>query len=464
MPPINQLNPLIPSEFVTPQGYGRSGSASLPACSSKAFVHFSLVPLSPQIGMCNQPNDRWPNQSEVLQGDPQDEDNRPVTRKPGYIQSVTPSASDNNDGGDSTSNLPGSSSADLISSSSIDSFSKSRRSQRTQRAYPSISVNTTSNIEMEVGDSPRKWVYWSVDSTKTRLHEICVEAQTGAKRGREFINELLESYRRLRGIRSWLSLTDCATSTEVQALTILQFIRLLDEKDLVKCGPEKVNLDEIRRTLEYDISTGSIPDEDLHLAWVETTLAHYILHHHKHITDDNINDIISGLPKKTKICVGKKARSVGYGIHGVYGLSLTKFFYLLAVSTGIGLSFFVYWLVKHPGDIQNASVPYFMLMTAVGGFIALPDLYIEDQVRPGGGINVKWEGDQTAQAIQVSWLASELEQAPDNRMYICGALTHTHVRLRFRRGSAQPQAELLMGLSKLHEKSLITGLASIFVR
>lgn len=144
----------------------------------------------------------------------------------------------------------------------------------------------------------------------------------------------------------------------------------------MKCGPEKVSLDEIRRTMEYDISTGSILDEDLHLVWVETTLAHYISHHRKYITDNDIDDIISGLPKKTTCCMDKKARSVGYGIRAVHGLSLTKCLYILAVSTGIGLAFFVYWLVRHPGDIQNASVPYFMLTTAVGGFIALPDLYI----------------------------------------------------------------------------------------
>lgn len=144
----------------------------------------------------------------------------------------------------------------------------------------------------------------------------------------------------------------------------------------MKCGLEKVSLDEIRRTLEYDISTGSIPDEDLHLAWVETTLAHYILHHHKYITDNNIDDIISGLPKKTNCCMDKKARSVGYGIRGVHGLSIMKLHCILAICSGIGLVFFICWLVIHPGDLQNASVPYFMLMAAVGGFIALPDLCI----------------------------------------------------------------------------------------
>ena len=144
----------------------------------------------------------------------------------------------------------------------------------------------------------------------------------------------------------------------------------------MKCGPEKVSLCEIRRTLEYDISTGSVPDEDLHLAWVESTLAHYIMYHRHCITDSDIDDLISGLPKKTNGCIGKKARSVGYGIRGIHGWSLAKFLCMLALSTGIGLIFFVYWLVKHPGDIQNASVPYFMLVAAVVGFIAIPDLYI----------------------------------------------------------------------------------------
>ena len=142
------------------------------------------------------------------------------------------------------------------------------------------------------------------------------------------------------------------------------------------CGLEKVSLDEIRRTQEYDISIGiNLDDEDLHLAWVETTLAHYLLHHGKYITDDKVDEIISGLPKKTNLCMNKKARSIGYGIRGVHGLSVMKFLYLSVVTSGIGLVFFIYWLVKHPGDLQNASVPYFMLVAAVGGFIAISDFY-----------------------------------------------------------------------------------------
>jgi hypothetical protein len=132
-----------------------------------------------------------------------------INRQPDYGQSITTPTSDKKDSEGSASNLR-SSLTNSTSSPSIDSSSQSRRSQHTQRTYPSSSADTLVKTGMEVVDSPGKWVHWCVDATKTRLHEICVEAQIGAKRGREFINELIDSYRRLRGIRWWLSLTDCA--------------------------------------------------------------------------------------------------------------------------------------------------------------------------------------------------------------------------------------------------------------
>lgn len=134
----------------------------------------------------------------------------PLTQQHGYYQPITTPASDKKDSERSARNPPSSSLKHSTSSPSIDSSSQSRRSQRTQRTYPSSSIDTLSKTGMKVVDFPGKWVHWCVDATKTRLHEICVEAQTGAKRGREFINELIDSYRRLRGVRWWLSLTDCA--------------------------------------------------------------------------------------------------------------------------------------------------------------------------------------------------------------------------------------------------------------
>lgn len=55
-----------------------------------------------------------------------------------------------------------------------------------------------------------KYVHWCVDSSKTHLHDICVESKVEAKRGRAFIKEVVTSYKKLRGIRWWFSLTHCA--------------------------------------------------------------------------------------------------------------------------------------------------------------------------------------------------------------------------------------------------------------
>jgi len=42
------------------------------------------------------------------------------------------------------------------------------------------------------------------------VQEICVEGSSGAKNGRQFLQELKTGYRKLRGLRWWFSLTDLA--------------------------------------------------------------------------------------------------------------------------------------------------------------------------------------------------------------------------------------------------------------
>lgn len=147
----------------------------------------------------------------------------------------------------------------------------------------------------------------------------------------------------------------------------------------MRCNSDKVKLEEILKNKEYEISVTAPPesDEELHIAWVEETLSHYLEHHRKTASDEDINKIIQGLPKKMKASVGRKAMSIGYGIRSVQGLSFVRFMCVIGICFILGLCFFVYWLMKHPGDIQNASVPYFMLMAAAGAFVALPDLYIQ---------------------------------------------------------------------------------------
>ena len=59
-------------------------------------------------------------------------------------------------------------------------------------------------------DTPEKLTYlhWCVDSasSKTIVHHICVEQ----KNGKDFLNDLHTSYRKLRGWRWYLSMTTCA--------------------------------------------------------------------------------------------------------------------------------------------------------------------------------------------------------------------------------------------------------------
>lgn len=85
----------------------------------------------------------------------------------------------------------------------------SQKSNANRGRYLSGSGNIAINI---LGSSSvvEKYVHWCVDSSKTHLHDICVESEMEAKKGRAFIKELLTSYKKLRGIRWWFSLTHCS--------------------------------------------------------------------------------------------------------------------------------------------------------------------------------------------------------------------------------------------------------------
>jgi hypothetical protein len=150
----------------------------------------------------------------------------------------------------------------------------------------------------------------------------------------------------------------------------------VDEKDWVEPGQEILSIRELREAPDYDISISN-SNENTHLMWVEAALGHYILHHGNDVSDRQIEQIISGLPKKRLVPIGKEAMSIGYGIHGVQGLSLFRLAIVFMTTAIPGLAFFAYWLKSHPYDIQNASVPYFMLTTAVWPLIAMADMYLK---------------------------------------------------------------------------------------
>jgi hypothetical protein len=150
----------------------------------------------------------------------------------------------------------------------------------------------------------------------------------------------------------------------------------LDDQDLAAYSPETVKLDDIKPTLGYEISKCGLLEDLLHITWVETTLAHYI-QRHASVNDQEVDALISGLPKRIKSCHGMKGRSHGYGIRAVHGWSVVKVLSLFIISAIPGLLFFCVWLVNHPGDLQNASIPYFMMLTTFPCVTFVVDLYVD---------------------------------------------------------------------------------------
>lgn len=107
---------------------------------------------------------------------------------------------------------PSGNSGNLATPSTISSSHAANQSSKTnrhpRRRYPSTPGITSGTIQAST--DREKYFHWCVDSAKTLLHDICVQSPVEAKTGRDFVKELRKSYRRLRGIRWWLSFTDCA--------------------------------------------------------------------------------------------------------------------------------------------------------------------------------------------------------------------------------------------------------------
>lgn len=91
------------------------------------------------------------------------------------------------------------------------------------------------------------------------------------------------------------------------------------------------------------------------------------------VSDMEVNAIIAGLPKEKDGSSDRKGRSCGYGIRPVHGWSLLKLLCMLGFCLVIGLVFFSIWLSQRPGDIQGASVVYFMVLTVPTAVLSVVD-------------------------------------------------------------------------------------------
>ncbi|MCJ1263488.1 hypothetical protein MMC22_003358 [Lobaria immixta] len=137
----------------------------------------------------------------------------------------------------------------------------------------------------------------------------------------------------------------------------------------------KIEVTRLLQEKDYDFKV-QLADNDIHIRWVEESVAHY-LRHHGQIDDSAVENLLAGIPKRVNGMMGSKAKLTGYGMHARQGWSLIKFIVALAISQCFGLAFFVYWLFRNPGDLQNAAVPSFFILALMGMAVIVPDIWIQ---------------------------------------------------------------------------------------
>ena len=85
-------------------------------------------------------------------------------------------------------------------------------------------------------------------------------------------------------------------------------------------------------------------------------------------------NLLACTPKKIDGKLEDEIETTGYGMHAVPGLSVEKLLVGIGLSVIGPLIFAIYWLCKHPGDLQNAAVPA-MLVAAFFAVMTLPDVW-----------------------------------------------------------------------------------------
>lgn len=83
-----------------------------------------------------------------------------------------------------------------------------QRPIRNRSAHPeSQGLEFNSTVLSQIHPAP-EYIHWCVDTApqRTLLHEVCKKTM----KGKDFINELYRSYRKIRGWRWYFSMTTCA--------------------------------------------------------------------------------------------------------------------------------------------------------------------------------------------------------------------------------------------------------------
>jgi hypothetical protein len=124
-----------------------------------------------------------------------------------------------------------------------------------------------------------------------------------------------------------------------------------------------------------------INPESLHIARVETTLAHQLcccggFWTSSHCKTAAIERLIAHLPAKT---TGKLERDAieGLGLHARQGWAFYKIVITYTITQAPFWGFAVFWLIHHPGDLQNAFQPAQYALALVSALFVVADYLLK---------------------------------------------------------------------------------------
>ncbi|KAG8530715.1 uncharacterized protein KY384_004072 [Bacidia gigantensis] len=230
-----------------------------------------------------------------------------------------------------------------------------------QRRVPQTSSNSNANIASQAPPTTVQYVHWCVDANryKTQLTHIPIKAQNAA-----FISKLKAAFNAIRGVRRWLSLTDC------YGIKFVAFTRIHRSQELVACYKEDLPCPRTNEDYKY---TYEDPRERF-IKSLEARLLHSLHAPHECEAED-MEDIVSRIPKKVN---GKLINGLdieGYGMQAIPGWSVWRAMVALFLSQVDPLIFAVRWLCGHSGDLQNAFQLAVYLLGFLNIVVVMPDVW-----------------------------------------------------------------------------------------
>lgn len=247
----------------------------------------------------------------------------------------------------------------------------------------SVSQDSQQNTTMILNTTlTLKYVHWCVDSAlwRTFLHHICIKK----KEGKDFINKLCKSYKKIHRWRWYLSMTTCTEiklvkvrySPQTQRIHWLveQLSHVYNEEEAVICtfkGDILPNLSE-QNEYTYNIDLLNL-EKEIHILQAERALIDYYHGYKKCHTSDQISQLILEIPHRI---TGTKLGLKGYRIWAQQGWTLSRLATFTLITQGWAVVFVAFWLWYHSGDLQNAFFSEHYSLELVTVFVAVPDIFL----------------------------------------------------------------------------------------